>query len=220
MEYAKMEVRMKIISMMGTCLFMVCLTLVKGNGQTQLPGQPREGDERLVAPLVNAGISLDQESLIQALQNDKSIVASRAALALSRFPKHQKIVEALNLASQDKREFVATSAIRSLMAFNENNWVPNAISRLPIMEDRVARIQLAGLLARVGHAEGWPIVISAVSDEKMAGVALENVTYFDKLNDQSGMSIDVVTELNRLLTTGSELIRKQIERKLMQLKNR
>ncbi len=211
---------MKMTSLLTVvvCLFIVCLVSVGGNGHTQLPGPPREGDERLVVPLVNAGILLNPESLIQALQNEELIIASRAALALSRFPKHREIVEALRFASQDKRELVAISAIRSLMTFNESDWIPSAISRLPSMHDRVAQIQLAGLLAQMGHAEGWPIVISAVSDEKMALVAIENVAYFDKLNDQSGRSIDVAMELNMLLTTVSGPVREQIERKLAQLK--
>src|SRR5262245_35374508 len=178
---------MKMTSLMvGICLFMACFITVGICGQTQLPGPPREGDERLVAPLVNAGISLNPASLIQALQNEETIMASRAALALSRFPKHQEIVEALNLASQDKRELVVISAVSSLIKVNERGWAQIATKRLPIMRDPVAQIQLAGLLAEIGHAEGWPIVISAVSDEKMALVALEYVAYFNKLSDQSG----------------------------------
>jgi hypothetical protein len=210
--------KMTSLLLVGICLFMAYLISGGVSGQTQLPGPPCEGDERLVAPLVNAGISLNPTSLIQALQNEEIIIASRAALALSRFPKHQEIVEALNLASQDKRETVAISAIRSLIKVNENGWVPSAMERLPIMRDRVVQIQLAGLLAQIGHADGWPIVISAVSDEKMALVALEHVAYFDRLKDQSGRSIDVAAELNMLLVRAPDPIRKQIEEKLAHLK--
>jgi len=197
---------------------MACLNSVGVSGQTQLPGPPREDDHRLVPPLQNAGVSLNPTSLIQALQNEETIIASRAALALSRFPKHQDIVEALNISSQDKREPVAISAIRSLIKVNENGWVPSATERLPIMRDSVAQIQLAGLLAQTGHAEGWPIVISAVSDERMALVALENVAYFDRLKDQSERSIDVAAELNMLLVRAPDPIRKQIEEELARLK--
>jgi len=211
--------KMTSLLLVGICLTMACLISVGVSGQTQLPGPPREDDERLVAPLVNAGVSLNPTSLIQALQNEETIIASRAALALSRFPKHQEIVEALNLASQDEREIVAISAIRSLIKVNENGWAPSAMKRLPIMRDPVVQIQLAGLLAQIGHADGWSIVISAVSDEKMTLVALENVAYFDKLKDQSGRPIDVAAELNMLLARAPDLVRKQIEEKLVHLKN-
>jgi len=44
--------KMTSLLLVGICLTMACLISVGVSGQTQLPGPPREDDERLVTPLV------------------------------------------------------------------------------------------------------------------------------------------------------------------------
>jgi len=199
---------------------MIYSTYIEGKGQAQLPGPPREGDERLIAPLVNSGIALNPTSLIQALKNEDLLIAGRAALALSRFPKTREIVEALNTAVKDKRESVAVAAACSLTQFKERAWADVAISRLPKLHDQVARIQLAGYLAQIGYAEGWPIVFNSVLDQQLGTVALENISFFDGLRDQKGILIKVRDELEKLLPKAPSHIRKMITDKINHLQQK
>jgi hypothetical protein len=174
-------------------------------------------EERLTAPLIHAGIAINAESLTEALKNEDLLIASRAALLLPRFPKTKSMVQALNSAISDDREVVAVTAARSLLKLNEVGWAPIAVERLPKLQDQVAQIQLAGLLAQAGHTEGWRIVKSSIVDERFTLVALENVEFFDKKMGPDKKPIRVNLELSKLLNVAPQSTRKQIEEKITQL---
>jgi hypothetical protein len=199
-------------------LLLVCLMTSRGAGQTRLPGPPREGDERLVAPLVNAGIALNEPSLIAALKNNDSNIAARAAGALARFPKTRRLVHALEAALSDDRDIVAMRAGYSLFDLNERAWVMTGVTRLPQMHNPLVQLQFAGLLARAGNTAGWPIVVSGILEEQFTPVALENIQYFNGKIGPNGQPIRVVEELERLSNGVPEGSRRLIEEKLNQLR--
>ncbi|MGB9177737.1 MAG: hypothetical protein WCB68_00710 [Pyrinomonadaceae bacterium] len=203
---------------------MIAALLFSGLFCQALADGPGEVEYLLKQPLIRAGIPINRESLIHALNNKSILIAGNSALLLPRFPKTRRMVEALTaLVENDQdpqREILAVNAARSLVQLNERDWVPKALARLPKLRDRVSQVQLAGLLARVGHAEGWPIVRDTLTDENLALVALENVAYFNRLRDENGQTINVVEELNRLSSQAPEGARKLIEEKLIELRKK
>jgi len=196
-------------------LFMVTLGAI---GQTKLPGPPREGDERLVTPLINAGIALNESSLCKALSNQDSTIAARAASALARFPKSRRIVHALETAVAADRDIVSLDAAYSLLELNEKAWVATGAARLRAMHNPLLQIQFAGLLARAGNTAGWSLITSKITDERFTPIVLENIDYFDGKIGPSGRRIKVVEELERLSGETPEGSRKLIAQKLAQLK--
>lgn len=208
--------KVKLVFAVAACAFVVGALATRVECRTRQDGQ--EGmEKRLTAPLLNAGIAIEPQSLISALQNEDLLIASRAALLLPRFPKTQEMVQALSYAVSDDREVVAVSAAGSLLKLNEVKWTPAAVERLPDMRDKVAQIQLAGFLARAGRAEGWPFVRAGIADERFTLVALENVEFFDRKTGPGGKPIRVDAELQKLLNEAPQGVRRQIEEKLKQV---
>ncbi|MFI5176767.1 MAG: hypothetical protein ACHQKY_18050 [Terriglobia bacterium] len=200
-------------------LSLICITLFEGNAQTRGDG-PNESLERIAAPLVNAGITINEPSLIKALSNEDKRIATSAASVLSTFPKTKSIVRALNSVVKDEDEILAVTVMSSLLTMKETGWVTAGVKRLPSMHDPVERIQLAGLLAQAGNTEGWPIIVSSIEDGKYSMTALDNVSYFDGKKLQNGAYISVVDELERLQITAPASSRELIQAKLKQLKSK
>lgn len=197
-----------------------CFMLTPGvDGQTRLPGPPQEGDERLITPLINAGIALNENSLIEALKHQDTNVAARAARALGRLPKSNAIVSALKAAISQDRDIVSLSAGYSLLDLNQKTWVPTiGVSRLAKMHDPLLQIQFAGLLAQGGSGAGWSIITSRITDELYTPLVLESIDHFEGKTDQAGRQIRVVAELERLSREAPEASRRLIAQKLAQLK--
>lgn len=187
-------------------------------------------DERILGPLLRAGYTLNEESLINALtRNDDVMVQSGAAYALGRLPKTERIVQALTSvvtesreglspSARDGREVVANHAIRSLIGLRDSRWVPVAVNRLPNVGYTAAQLELAGLLAQVGRYEGWKVVTLKATDEKYTEAALEQVDKFKQMRDPAGRRKNLADELDKLLPQASERSRGLIMKKINQLK--
>lgn len=189
------------------------------NAQTKLPGPPQEGDERMVTPLINAGIPLNENSLIEALKHQDTSVAARAAAALGRFPKTTSIVNALKAAIAEDRDIVSLNAGYSMLHLNQKAWVTSiGITRLHAMHNPLLQIQFAGVLARGGSGAGWSVITSRITDVMYTPLVLENIDSFDGKTDQDGHQIKVIEELEKYSREAPEESRKLIVQKLSQLK--
>ncbi len=198
---------------------LVIFLAAAASGQGRTDGN-NEAESRLTEPLTNAGIRIDESSLIEALKSKDVGIAGRAAMLLPRFSKNPQMVQALSVASTDERESVAVAAIRSLQTLEVTGWEPGAITRLPKMQERVSQLQLAGLLAKNGRHEGWSIVRTGLLDENMSMVAAENVEYFDGVTDQSGKRMNIIDELEAISRIAARTSREVVDRKVSELKER
>jgi hypothetical protein len=81
----------------------------------------------------------------------------------------------------------------------------------------VAQIQLATVLAKGGHADGWPFVLHGVQTD-VAAMALENVDNFDGLMTKDGSRINVADELDAIRDSVPLAVQTQIMKKILQLR--
>lgn len=166
------------------------------------------------------GVEINETALIQALQglHDTSKfrgLEGMAARMLTTLPKNPRIVAALRAAFADAmlidrdtgyRDGSVASIASALAAVGETGWENSAVTELPKM-GRIEQLQLAHTLARVGRAEGWPIVRAALADDKPFFImeGLFGVEYFDQLpNPDGGQPIDVVAQLRQLASATPE----------------
>jgi hypothetical protein len=205
--------QIKFRGLVAALLILVPMTLVAQAGDDG----PTEGEERLIAPLKNAGIPIEPAALIKALTNNDLLIASRAALLLPRFRKSPVMVRALTAALSDDRELVAVTAAQSLAKLKEKSWTAIAVKRLPKLVDPVAKVMLAGSLADAGRGDGWPLVKAAVVDERYALLAVDYVKFFDGKRGPDGKPIAVGVELRNLVPVAPPNARLYIEKVLREL---
>jgi hypothetical protein len=86
------------------------------------------------------------------------------------------------------------------------------------MEDKVAQLQLSGLLAQAGDGGGWIFITRAIVEGRLTSLALENVDYFEGKKTNDGRSINLIDELRDLLQKAPEQTRPQIAGKIEQLR--
>jgi hypothetical protein len=206
--------QIKFRGLVAAFLILVPMTLI-----AQADG-PTEGEERLIAPLKNAGIPIEPAALIKALTNDDLLIASRAALLLPRFRKSPVMVRGLTAALSDDREIVAVTAAQSLAKLKEKSWTAIAVKRLPKIVDPVAQLMLAGSLADAGRGDGWPLVKAALIDERYALLAVDYVKFFDRKRGPDGKPIAVRVELRNLIPVAPPNARQYIEKVLTELNAR
>lgn len=175
---------------------------------------PAENDERILAPLKNAGISLDDKTLIGVLNHTNKFLATRAAIVLGSRGENTEIVSALAKAASDNDETLAITAMRSLHALKDKSWCQLGVKRLHHIKSRAIQIQLAELLAEAGNADGWNIVAEAILDPDYSSLALQAVDAFDMKVKSNGKRIDVGEELRRIAPTAPEDTQEKIRRKL------
>lgn len=175
---------------------------------------PTENDERILAPLRNAGINLDDKTLIGVLNHTNKFLATRAALVLGSRGENTEIVSALANAASDSDETLAFTAIRSLHALKDNSWCPLALKRLHHIKNRAIQIQLAELLAKTGNVDGWDIIAEAILDSDYSSLALQSVDAFDMKVKGDGKRINVGEELRNIALTAPAETQEKIRRKL------
>lgn len=204
-------------------LFSVLSTI---NAQPQLHPSPLhkrppimtgEGDKPLIEIVTYVGYQDTIISLLDALYDENIVVATSAAALLRRYPKSEQVIGVLNMAIADQRELLAVSVARSLLSMGRKEWVPQAILRLPMMKDRVAQVQLSGVLAKAGNTEGLKYVINAILDNNFTPLGLEQFAYFDGKLNERGERIVVVDELSSLAEKAQPEIREKILQKVKQL---
>jgi hypothetical protein len=171
-------------------------------------------DERLIAPLSNAGISLDEKSLIGALNHTNLFLASRAALVLGKWGKSVEIINALASISTCNDEMLSFAAMQSLFALGDDSWRPSALSRLNHINDPTIQIQTAELLAKSGNADGWDVIASAVMDSDYSVLALQAADAFDGKIKTNGSVIHISNELSTILLTAPAGIKAMIAKKI------
>ncbi|HEV7683969.1 MAG TPA: hypothetical protein VGO68_17695 [Pyrinomonadaceae bacterium] len=208
----------------GSRLAALAMLLTLGSFSAALADGPGEVEYLLKSPLIRAGIPINRDSLIKALNDQRILIAGNAALLLARFPRTNESVRALSAVVADdkdvRREIVSVNAARSLVQLGERQWAAIGKARLAKMQDRVAQVQLAGLLARIGHADGWPVVLSTLYDPELALVAIENISYFDGLRSPAGRQINLTHELQSILPKLPEASRQLVEAQLLQLRKK
>ncbi len=98
-------------------------------------GSDTANDSRLIGPLAQAGIRLDDEvALIRVLQgaSENPRLATCAAYALGKLPASANSITELNLiAAVSDDATLVNYAIRSLIHFGDRKWVDVALQRLP-----------------------------------------------------------------------------------------
>jgi HEAT repeat protein len=188
----------------------VALNLMASDG-------PNESQDRMRAPLVNAHIPITEPALIQALHNEDKRIATAAAAVLPSLPKSPRMIAGLYSVLDDPDDLLVVTATRSLLQLGERSWEQQNVQRLNKMQDQVAKFQMAGLLAQIGNTQGWPVVLSAVTSEQYAMVALENIHHFHGKLYQ-GAEIDVPRELQRVLPAAPANVHRQIQSKIDALK--
>lgn len=166
-----------------------------------------EGFDRAMAlELRDAGYDLDEASLITALLRhprtdsaDASIPVWAAAF-LGRLPRNERIVDALRTASSDPLYAIALAAMRSLHRLGDTQWHDLARQRLAAAGNHVEELRVAILLAEARHADGWPVLVKALTEDALSSRtgALRDVALFDGLVYLDGRPIDVVAELEAL----------------------
>jgi hypothetical protein len=171
-------------------------------------------DERINAPLINAGINLDERSLIGALNHTNRFVASRAALVLGTRGKSTDIINALESAAACNDETLSFSAMQSLFALGNDSWCPSAMVRLNHIKDKTIQIQVAELLAKAGNADGWDVVASAVLDSDYSALALQAADAFDGRTNTIGNIINITNELSGILLSAPADIKAMIKKKI------
>ena len=182
-------------------------------GGVQADG-PTEMNERILAPLANAGISMDDKTLVDVLNHTNKFLASRAAVVLGTRGENQRVLAALAKAASDNDETLAIAAMRSLHILNDSSWCQLGMDRLNHIKNRALQIQLAELLAEAGHVDGWNIIAAAILDSDYSSLALQSVDAFDMGIINDGKRLDVAAELRRIAIIASEDIQKNIRQKL------
>lgn len=181
---------------------------------------PTESAERVMTPLLNAGIGLDSDSLIRALGNKDTFLATRAAYLLGSRHGSPDIVAALSVATGSRNEGLAFTAMQSLERLGTQSWREEAVERLPRIEDRAIKVQLASLLARTGYVDAWDVVAAAILDVNYTSLALEDVDAFENKLKKNGERIDLPAELERLSVTAHQAVREKISEKRREILNR
>jgi hypothetical protein len=225
--------KMKVVLIVVvTIFFIICAFLgiaqkkALGQGNRTLELKVTHENYRIVTPIIETfGNPVKAETLLQAFKDkekwkakDISILRNAAAI-LGQFPRSDDIIQTLtDVASNDDDDILATRAMIGLHGQKEESWVEIAIKRLPRVKHPVDKIQLAGLMAKDGHADGWSVVLAGVLDDQFGSVALEHVDDFDGLPNKAGDPINVNDELNSLIplasTTGKARIKEKIERRI------
>jgi hypothetical protein len=211
-------------------LALICLLLapIVANAQPPLHKSPinrpapqttGEGDKRLFEVITHVGYQDTIPSLLYALSDENLVVATTAAALLRRFPQSQQVVSALRTAIDDPRELLAVYAAQSLLKMGKTEWLQDAVDRLPKMQDRVAQIQLSGVLAKAGRTDGWNFVISPITEGQLIEVALENIEYFEGKTHKNGRRIVVADELASLVERSPAGSRPKILEKIKRLRS-
>jgi hypothetical protein len=199
-------------------LLLIGMVNIAAQNVSQSPVNTRGGDEQFKDVIRSAGYQLTPGSLIEALQNQDILVATSAAALLPKVSKSKQVVMALSEAVSDPRELLAVYATRSLLALGITGWKRKASARLSGMEDKVAQLQLTGLLAQAGDGSGWVFITRAIVEGRLTTLALENADYFEGKKDNNGRSINVTDELMALLDKAPVQTQPQILRKIEQLR--
>jgi hypothetical protein len=167
-------------------------------------------DQRILAPLVSAGIpENDPTALIRTLHSDANLAAS-AAYALGKLPGHKEAVAALISTirdvpvsirpSQDALwDVTAVYAARALVNLREKDWIPVARGRLGLLRDRSSKIQMSEVLASQGCYDGWPVVYDNLLARPYDYVALMAVPSFVGVKHPDGSDVDLAAQLTALI---------------------
>jgi len=210
---------------------LICLLLIPiiTNAQSPLhkspinrrPPQETGDDEekRLLGVITYVGYQDTIPSLLYAVYDENTLVATSAIALLRRFPQSKDVIKALNTAIADSREWVVVYAARSLLAIGNAEWLQDAVNRLPKIQDRVAQIQLSGLLAQAGKTDGWTFVIDSIIKGQLIEGALENIEYFDGKTDRNGRRIIVADELASIVGKAPAEVRPKIIGKINKLRS-
>ncbi len=183
------------------------------------PLTTREGDKRLLEVITYVGYQDTISSLLYAVYDENIMVATSAVALLRRFPQSKEVIAALRGAIADPRELVVVYAAQSLLTMGKTEWLQDAVNRLPKMQDRVAQIQLSGLLAKAGKTDGWPFVIDSIIKGQLIEGALENIEYFDGKTDKDGRRIIVADELASIVGRAPAGVRPKIIEKINKLRS-
>jgi hypothetical protein len=211
-----------------TLIFLLLIPIVT-NAQPPLHKSPidrrppqetgEDEDKRLLGVVTYVGYQDTIPSLLYAVYDENTLVATSAIALLRRFPQSKEVIKALNTAISDFREWVVVYAARSLLAMGNTEWIQDAVNRLPKMQDRVAQIQLSGLLAQAGKTDGWPLVIDSIVKGQLIEGALENIEYFDGKTDNNGRRIIVADELASIVGKAPVGVRPKIIEKINKLRS-
>jgi hypothetical protein len=210
---------------------LICLLLIPINTNAQSPlhkspinrRPPQETgddeDKRLLGVITYVGYQDTISSLLYAVYDENTLVATSAIALLRRFPQSKEVIKALNTAIADSREWVVVYATRSLLAMGNTEWLQDAVNRLPKMQDRLAQLQLSGLLAQAGKTDGWTFVIDSIIKGQLIEGALENIEYFDRKTDRNGRRIIVADELASIVGKAPAEVRPKIIEKINKLRS-
>src|SRR5215475_9258032 len=210
---------------------LICLLLIPiiTNAQSPLHKSPinrrppqetgDDEDKRLLGVITYVGYQDTISSLLYAVYDENTLVATSAIALLRRFPQSKEVIKALNTAIADSREWVVVYAARSLLAMGNTEWLQDAVNRLPKMQDRLAQLQLSGYLARTGKTDGWTFVIDSIIKGQLIEGALENIEYFDGKTDKNGHRIIVADELASIVEKAPAAVRPKIIEKINKLRS-
>lgn len=184
---------LKLVSMVA----LLTTTLTAG---AQSPEESRKSLSlgRLVGPLKNAGITIDEPSLIIAMRGEDKAIAARAALTLAKIGGGAAAKKALFEGINDPDPTLAVHSMFALWLLGDNGWTKVGIERLPGMNDKFEHVLLAGYLAKAGNFDGWPFILAAIKNEKWAPAALESIPDFAGRRDSHGRAINVEHDLENL----------------------
>jgi hypothetical protein len=196
-------------------IWYILLCLFLGNG-ISLADEPNENNiiPAVRESLKNAGIGLDDKSLIEALNNNDKYLACAAALALRAHKKTAEIVYALTNAATDDHETLALIAMNVLHELGDESWISLGRTRMFRFKDPHAQVMLAQLMAKAGDGVGWEIVANALTDERLCPIALESIESFNNRAKSNGEIINVKEELRKIILIAPEKSRERISRKL------
>jgi hypothetical protein len=173
------------------------------------------------------GYDINEAGIIAALHDPQSSIADpglrqsrivlirQAVTFLLRDTYHLKVnirtpgtaaalQNAFHDALLDKDETAMTSMARVLPGMGKTDWITDAVAALPQMTSKHNQIDMATILAFVGHAEGWPYVRDEIAsnDVNRIHAALDRIEKFDGLpNPIGGQPINVAQELHQLAAT-------------------
>lgn len=210
---------------------LICLLLIPviTNAQPPLHKSPinrrppqetgQEEDKRLLGIITYVGYQDTIPSLLYAVYDENTLVATSAIALLRRSLQSKEVIRTLNTAMVDSREWVVVYAARSLLAMGNAEWLQDAVNRLPKIQDRVAQIQLSGLLAQAGKTDGWTFVIDSIIKGQLIEGALENIEYFDGKTDRNGRRIIVADELASIVGKAPAEVRPKIIEKINKLRS-
>jgi hypothetical protein len=186
------------------------------------PQEINEGereDERSLRTITYVGYQDTIPSLLYAVYDENIVVATLAVTLLRRFPESKEVITTLSAAIADPREWMVIYAARSLHAMGKTEWLQDAVNRLPEMQDRLAQIQLSGLLAEAGMTDGWPFVIDSIIKGELIEGALEYIEYFNGKIGKDGHRIIVADELSSIVGKAPAAARPKIIEKINKLRS-